>query len=156
MCMSLRFVGEHTLLSGWEDGSLRLLDTRHAGAPLSVRTLHSEPVLCLGAPPDNSAAVSGAADCLVAVTPLRGGSSSNGSSSSGGGGGSSSSDGGSSGGSSGGGGGGGAAGEARGEPAELGSPLCRLEIPTTGEAEHGGIQTVTHRYIYSYGMRHVL
>jgi hypothetical protein len=75
-----------------------------------VRSLHSEPVLCLGAPPDNSAAVSGAADCLVAVTPLRGGG--------------------------GGGGGGGAAGEARAEPTELGSPLCRLEIPTTGEAEH--------------------
>ena len=85
---------------------------------MSVRTLHSEPVLCLGASPDNSAVVSGAADCLVAVTPLRGG------------------------GGSGGGGSGGAAGEPRGEPTELGSPLCRLEIPATGEAEHGGIQTV--------------
>ena len=79
-----------------------------------MRTLHSEPVLCLGAPPDNRAAVSGAADCLVAVSPLRGG-----------------------------GGGGGGAGEARGEPGELGGPLCRLEIPTTGEAEHGGIQTAS-------------
>ena len=94
---------------------------------MSVRTLHSEPVLCLGASPDNSAVVSGAADCLVAVTPLRGG-----------------------------GGSGGAAGEACGEPTELGSPLCRLEIPTTGEAEHGGIQTVIEIDGYPYGTRHTL
>ena len=86
-----------------------------------MRALHREPVLCLGAPADNRAAVSGAADCLVAVSPLRGGGG-------GGGGGS---------------GGGGGAGEARGEPGELGSPLCRLDIPTTGEAEHGGVQTAS-------------
>jgi len=38
MCMSLRFVGEHALLSGWEDGSLRLFDIRHAGATALVHS----------------------------------------------------------------------------------------------------------------------
>ena len=81
-----------------------------AGAPCAVRSLHAEPVLCLDTPPDHRAAVSGSADCFVAVTPLQDGLEA-----------------------------------ARGEPAELGSPLCRLEIPTTGDAEHGGIQAVCVR-----------
>eukprot|EP00908_Phaeocystis_cordata_P014678 Transcript_25781.p2 GENE.Transcript_25781~~Transcript_25781.p2 ORF type:complete len:292 (-),score=109.68 Transcript_25781:2767-3642(-) len=129
MCMSLRFVGEHALLSGWEDGSLRLFDTRHApgGAPRSVRALHAEPVLCLDASADGGAAVSGAADCLVAVTPLR--STKGGGAAEGGGGAAE---------------GGGSAAES-GQPSELGTPLCRLEVPTTGDAEHGGIQAVCVR-----------
>ena len=135
MCMSLRFVGEQLVLSGWEDGALRLFDLRRGGTPISARTLHSEPVLCLDTLPDNSAVVSGAADCVVAVTPIRisraSGAAAAGTTDS-------------------------SAGCERGDTAEganhgdaedseLGAPTVQLSIPTTGDAEHGGVQSVSVR-----------
>jgi WD40 repeat protein len=69
MCMCLRCVGPHTLLSGWEDGTLQLFDLRSTARP-EVRQLHSEPLLCLDVDPKARVAVTGAADCKVCVVPL--------------------------------------------------------------------------------------
>ena len=136
MCMSLRFVGEQLVLSGWEDGSLRLFDLRRGATPISVRPLHSEPVLCLDTSPDNSAVVSGAADCVVAVTPIRRSRAPSAAGAAGATGCSASCERGDT---------AEAANHADAEDAELGAPKVRLSIPTTGDAEHGGVQSVSVR-----------
>ncbi|KAL1521016.1 hypothetical protein AB1Y20_022573 [Prymnesium parvum] len=78
MCMCLRFVQRQPaeggggaqpveLLSGWEDGTLKLFDLR-ADLPVSSSKLHTEPLLCVDAAA--TYAVTGSADCAVSVVEL--------------------------------------------------------------------------------------
>jgi WD40 repeat protein len=49
-------------LTGYEDGSVALWDTRNSSTYLAAQKLHSEPVMCLAAAADCSSGFSGSAD----------------------------------------------------------------------------------------------
>jgi WD40 repeat protein len=54
-------------LTGYEDGSVALWDTRNPSTYLAAQKLHSEPVMCLAAAPDCSSGFSGSADDVLAA-----------------------------------------------------------------------------------------
>jgi WD40 repeat protein len=54
-------------LTGYEDGSVALWDTRNPRSYLAAQKLHSEPVMCLAAAPDCSSGFSGSADDVLAA-----------------------------------------------------------------------------------------
>lgn len=57
-------------LTGYEDGSVALWDTRNSSTYLAAQKLHSEPVMCLAATADCSSGFSGSADDRLASFDL--------------------------------------------------------------------------------------
>jgi len=57
-------------LTGYEDGSVALWDTRSSSTYLAAQKLHSEPVMCLAAAADCSRGLSGSADDKLASFDL--------------------------------------------------------------------------------------
>lgn len=54
-------------LTGYEDGSVALWDTRNPSTYLTVQQLHTEPVMCLAAAANCSSGFSGSADSNLAA-----------------------------------------------------------------------------------------
>mmetsp|Transcript_44218 Transcript_44218/g.96466 ORF Transcript_44218/g.96466 Transcript_44218/m.96466 type:complete len:362 (+) Transcript_44218:92-1177(+) len=70
MCMCIRYSSAHHLLAGWEDGSAEMFDLRR-GQSMDRRRLHKEPLLCLDVDPKKQFLITGAADCLLCLVPLK-------------------------------------------------------------------------------------